>query len=214
MARYTQIPQQSSEEEMEAAFESDDEVEDERNTASRPLLSHHHHSSESHPLQSSANDQYTPSRHTPTRSLPGTYDFEYDYAMMPPPGSPPRSSALALPNAYGNSNGLIPSETPSSSSIRRPGIFSRALGAILPTHYAHDRRGGGLGNDGVFGNVVAKPGGPPPQRGAAGAEGPHWAPEETSKDAPPVCFIPAAVIEVVHLFNSLLPSPDISICST
>lgn len=190
MPRYTQLPTQTSEEEMEAAFDNsddDDEADDVRNTSTRPLLAQHNRTDSSHPLQSSPSsdvDQYPPS-HSPSRSVAGTYDFEYDYANMPPPGSPPRPSALALPNAYGNSNGQLPTAAP-LSTVRRPGILRRAFGAILPTHYAHDRRGGGLGNDGVFGNVVAKPGGPAPIRGAANSEGPYWVPEESSKDAPPV----------------------------
>ncbi|KAF9513310.1 hypothetical protein BS47DRAFT_1344362 [Hydnum rufescens UP504] len=185
MARYTQLPTQTSEEEMEAAFEnsdSDDEADDVHNTSSRPLLADHNRSP-SHPLDS-INDQDTPSRTSPSNSGSGAYDFEYDYAMLPPPGSPPQPSALALPNAYGNSNGLIPSSS-SISTVRRPGIIQRALGAILPTHYAHDRRGGGLGNDGVFVNVVAKPGGTAPVRGAADSEGPYWVPEESQKESPP-----------------------------
>ena len=187
MARYTQLPTQTSEEEMEAAFDnsdSDGEADDERNTSSRPLLADHIRSIPSHPLDPS-NGRHTPLQTSPSNPTSGVYDFEYDYAMLPPPGSPPQPSALALPNAYGNSNGLIPSSS-SISTVQRPGIFQRALGAILPTHYVHDRRGGGRGNDGVFVNVVAKPGGPAPVRGAADSEGPYWVPEESQKEAPPV----------------------------
>lgn len=174
---------------MEAAFDNSDsegEADDEHNTSSRPLLADHTRSTSSHPLDST-NAQYTPLQTSPSNPNSGTYDFEYDYAMLPPPGSPPAPSALALPNAHGNSNGLIPSNS-SISTVRRPGIIQRALGAILPTHYVHDRRGGGLGNDGVFVNVVAKPGGPAPVRGAADSEGPYWVPEEAQKEAPPVRF--------------------------
>lgn len=39
-------------------------------------------------------------------------------------------------------------------------------------------------NDGVFGNVTAKPGGAEPVRGAQ-ADGPNWTPEDAQKDGPP-----------------------------
>ncbi|KAG9088098.1 hypothetical protein FS749_002419 [Ceratobasidium sp. UAMH 11750] len=39
-------------------------------------------------------------------------------------------------------------------------------------------------NDGVFGNVTAKPGGAAPIRGAQ-ADGPNWTPEDAQKDGPP-----------------------------
>lgn len=210
MSRYAPVPQQTADEEMYAAFENDDDDDDlvghgSQSADSRPLLAGHAPSSPiEHPLAdsptaNSANgfNSIPPTtrspltRHSPTRSIstPGTYDFEYDYASLPPPGSPPRPSALALPNTYGNSNGLLPS-SPDVPHPAGPGMLRRALGAILPTHYAHDRRGGGLGNDGVFGNVVAKPNGPTNPGGAGGPEGaadsPYLVPEEAQKDAPPV----------------------------
>ncbi|KAF8341622.1 uncharacterized protein EI90DRAFT_3034643 [Cantharellus anzutake] len=163
---------------MEAAFEgSDDEADEGVNDVSRPLIQpHQHQDSQSHPLQTSSNDPFhTPSLHSSTRSLPGGYNFEYDYANMPPPGSPPRPSALALPNSYGNTNGLLPTDPPARPTISRPGLFRRALGAVLPTHYAHDTHGGGLGNDGVFGNGEL----------GVSADDPHWSPEDARKDAPP-----------------------------
>ncbi|KAF8293610.1 hypothetical protein DL93DRAFT_2033336, partial [Clavulina sp. PMI_390] len=48
--------------------------------------------------------------------------------------------------------------------------------------------GGGLGNDGVFGNVVAKPTGPSVPAGPADnhdPNGPYMIPEDAQKDAPP-----------------------------
>jgi hypothetical protein len=188
---------------MYAAFDNDDDddaVEDIHQT-SQPLLGPRTLAADQtqHPLESSSQDNlnstfdnattYPPlTRHTSSRSVAGTYDFEYDYAMLPPPGSPPRPSQLALPNSYGNTNGLLPTSPP-SPTVRTPGLLRRAFGAILPTHYTHDRRGGGLGNDGVFGNVVAKPGRPGHARGTENAEGPHFVPEEAQKDAPPVRFL-------------------------
>ncbi len=204
MARYTQVPTQPSEEEMEAAFEdSDDEADDGMEDSSRPLIqAYQHQDSTSHPLQVTSDDpQYTLHR-TLTRSTSGGYNFEYDYASMPPPGSPPRPSALAMPNSYGNTNGLIPTAAPVRPAVRQPGLFRRAFGAILPTHYANDEHGGGLANDGVFGNVVAKPGGPSPVRGVLGAspDDPHWSPEDAQKEAPPVSIVSSSIL----LFYSVI----------
>jgi hypothetical protein len=50
---------------------------------------------------------------------------------------------------------------------------------------SHGIRGGGTENDGVFANVSAKPGGSLGMQRAEDADGIHWAPEESSKDAPP-----------------------------
>ncbi|KAJ7650372.1 metal homeostatis protein bsd2 [Roridomyces roridus] len=95
--------------------------------------------------------------------VPGAfYDFERDYDV-PPPGSPPRPSAIALPNNYGNSNGRLPTE-PVIPTAPSTSFFRRAVGAILPTHYSRLPTsapvgvvGGGIENDGVFANVMAKP---------------------------------------------------------
>jgi len=82
------------------------------------------------------------------------YDFEdvdrYDY---PPPGSPP---STAMPNNFGNSNGLIPafSDTVARPSVGWLGRVARRIGvgrrAAEPTVI-------GERNDGVFANVTAKP---------------------------------------------------------
>ena len=131
--------------------------------------------------------------------IPGTYDFErdYDYAM-PPPGSPPRPSATALPNDYGNSNGLVPTSpviTPlrsgQTSGFRL--FFRKAVGSILPTHYQSLPTenpsprvvGGGIQNDGVFANVMAKP--VSSARTVTDEDGSIFlAPEVTQSQAPPV----------------------------
>lgn len=139
--------------EMAAAFDySDDEDDDNAATESRPL----------NPIST-----LPPTPRSTQTHVPGTYDFEnvdYDY---PPPGSPPRPSATALPNDHGNSNGLIPSFELNSTPGPRHMWFQRAAAAVLPSHYV--RRlgisipppsgpiGGGTNNDGVFANVTAKP---------------------------------------------------------
>lgn len=142
--------------EMEAAFEQDDEDdEDDEHAESRPL----------NPSASYA--PHSPISRTPT---PGTYDFEnVDYASLPPPGSPPRPSSLALPNSIGNSNGLIPSpsEVRHVDNAPRSSWFRRTARTVLPSsvtqrfHLDHDAIptvvGGGTNNDGVFANVTAKP---------------------------------------------------------
>ena len=210
-SRYTQVPQETAEEEMYAAFDDedddDDDAVDDDVHQTRPLVSRLREADGTqHPLQFPSQDglnnthddatAHHPLTHHPSRS--GTYDFEYDYAMLPPPGSPPRPSQLALPNSYGNTNGLLPMSPP-SATVRTPGFLHRAFGAILPTHYTHDRRGGGLANDGVFGNVVAKPGGPGSARGPEDVDGPYFVPEEAQKDAPPVSFMTETFSSWRHL---------------
>lgn len=177
-SQYTRLPNQASEadpfKEMDDAFESDDE--DTRQTTT-PLA-------------------YRPRHEAPVRSSttpvpPGTYDFEREYDV-PPPGSPPRPSAVALPNDYGNSNGLIPTG-PVEAPIPRPSFLRRAVGAILPTYYTRlpaeessrgRTLGGGTENDGVFANVMAKPSRPRAVFTETGEM--QLVPEETQKEAPPV----------------------------
>jgi len=174
--RYAPLPNdpranQDSQHEMEAAF--DDDSDDE-------------HVSESHPLT-----RHIPSPPSPTR-IPGTYDFEnvdYDY---PPPGSPPAPSAVALPNNFGNSNGLIPTfELDSAHSSPRRPLMSRVLNTILPSRYGerlgyaqvpHGVVGGGTGNDGVFANVTAKPGLPVTIQDG---DETYIVPEDARNEAPP-----------------------------
>ncbi|KAL4064994.1 hypothetical protein V8B97DRAFT_1875429 [Scleroderma yunnanense] len=125
--------------------------------------------------------------------VPAVYDFErdFDYAR-PPPGSPPRPSAVAVPNNIGNTNGIL-STSPAQPSIPRPSFFRRAVGAVLPMHYtrlptsAGDARptiwGGGSDNDGVFSNVTAKPSAP--VRVRADDSDVFIVPEEEQSVAPP-----------------------------
>jgi hypothetical protein len=157
--RYTPIPNPHADpllnDEMEAAFEEDDEVDmNDEHAESRPLN------------PSPSYTSHSPVSRTPT---PGIYDFEnFDYASLPPPGSPPSPSSTALPNSIGNSNGLIPSP----SDVRhvdgpRSSWFRRTARTVLPSsliqrfHLDHEPIptvvGGGTSNDGVFANVTAKP---------------------------------------------------------
>ena len=159
-ARYA--PVKNADHELDAAFDDDDELE---------------------------NDEQASSSHAPPVHIPGAYDFEREYDF-PPPGSPPTPSARALPNDYGNSNGLLPDSTPARPAPRRPSFFRRAVGALLPSHYIRVPSsshivGAGTENDGVFANVVAKPQRAQPQIAADGSI--YMAPEETTnKDVPPV----------------------------
>ena len=113
---------------------------------------------------------------------------------------------MALPNDYGNSNGFVPTEPPTRPAFSgngRPSLFRRALGAFLPAQYARlptndgdvesgtsgaegSRRvvGGGVENDGVFANVMAKPGRAVQVRNDDGSI--YMAPEEAQNQAPPV----------------------------
>lgn len=123
------------------------------------------------------------------------YNFEYDYTM-PPPGSPPRPSARAIPdNVFGNSNGYVPvSAHIPRSSASRSGWIQAILVPFLPRRLfsnasqQHRVIGGGSNNDGVFANVVAKPtvGTENNLRSAEeGSSNAHVVPEFEQKDAPP-----------------------------
>lgn len=87
---------------------------------------------------------------------------------------------------------MIPEE-PVRQSFPRPSFFRRALGTVLPTHYAPlpssdsgIRVGGGLENDGVFANVTAKP---TRARTVTNENGEvHVVPEESAREAPPVSY--------------------------
>ncbi|KAH0832971.1 hypothetical protein J3R83DRAFT_11949 [Lanmaoa asiatica] len=170
----TQQPTQEADRELNEAFASDEE-EEQPNSDAAP--------------------QPRPPTETPKASstVPAVYDFERDFDYVrPPPGSPPHPSAVALPNDFGNSNGLIPS-SPVATPIHRPSFFRQAVGAILPTHYtrlpttggiSHSRAvGGGIQNDGVFTNVTAKPSRPVQVRTDDGSV--YVMPEETQSNAPP-----------------------------
>lgn len=192
-ARYQPLLQstaQDAERELEEAFESDNEDEAHSAHESTPLTNGNDQDGHEPPTPFSE----SPTRHERTRSnvIPGAYDFEREYEYdYPPPGSPPRPSASALPNDIGNSNGVLPS-SPVRPSVPRPSFFRRIAGAVLPTHYvrvpteAGSSRavGGGTENDGVFANVMAKPQAPRVVRTDDGDV--HTVPEEVQKEVPPV----------------------------
>jgi hypothetical protein len=182
---------QDAEREMEEAFESDDD--DTHSTYESTPLTHSHNNFDDDTLSISTSSQQSPAAHrrTVSSAISGTYDFEREYDY-PPPGSPPRPSARALPNDIGNSNGILPS-SPVRPSRPHRSFFRKIAGAVLPTHYTRvptDEAGtsravgGGIENDGVFANVMAKP--QPPRVIQTEDGGVHVVPEDSQKETPPV----------------------------
>ena len=198
-AGYTPLPNPRSnpEREMADAFDLDEDVDD------------HHSTHESTPLTHNRQTPSVTSHAFPreTSSIPGAYDFEREYDF-PPPGSPPRPSSRALPNDFGNSNGLLP-VAPVQRPKPRVSFFRRAIGAILPTHYArvpttetHPLRptGGGIENDGVFANVTAKP---QPSRVIHTEDGAIYVTPETTEDqTPPVRCLYFLLKEIENLIHN------------
>lgn len=195
---------EAAQRELEDAFDSEDEGQD--SSESTPLTRSLPPRTDSHTHPPLDADHAFPSpapTTTPNTAASGVYDFEreydtdYDYAR-PPPGSPPGPSARALPNDYGNSNGLLPTgpvqppRTGSGPQLRVP-FWRKAVGALLPQHYvrvpteeapAPRVLGGGTENDGVFANVSAKPSKPIRVTDLDGNV--HLVPEEVQKETPPV----------------------------
>lgn len=178
-ARYAALPSShysapDADRELAEAFDDDD---DDEQLESTPLTQAHNHAERANPP-------------------PGTYDFERDYDV-PPPGSPPGPSALALPNSWGNSNGRLP-DAPTPQTFPRPSFFRRALGGILPSHYTRVptnsgvRMGGGVDNDGVFANVMAKP--TRARTITTDSSEVHIVPEDSAREAPPVCCFLFAIV--------------------
>ncbi|RDB22805.1 Metal homeostatis protein BSD2 [Hypsizygus marmoreus] len=183
-ARYTALNSRADSDahhDMEAAFDYSEDEDDDHNNASesQPL----------HPTPTSPSTFQAPRAH---QHVPGTYDFEnvdYDY---PPPGSPPRPSAVALPNNYGNSNGLVPPIDLSSAPGPHHNWFQRTASSVLPARVSQrlgityqrpaGAIGGGTNNDGVFANVTAKP-----TRPVTIQEGDetYVVPEDSRAEAPP-----------------------------
>ncbi|KAH9481429.1 Metal homeostatis protein BSD2 [Psilocybe cubensis] len=168
-----------AEREMEDAFDLDDDENDEETAHESTRLTNDNVDAEASRVESTSKVE--------TSAIPGTYDFEREYDF-PPPGSPPRPSSRALPNDYGNSNGLLPTD-PVDIPKPKQSIFRRAFGAILPTHYqpvptsSSTRIGGGIENDGVFANVTAKPQAARVVRTDDGDI--HLVPEDNQKESPP-----------------------------
>lgn len=193
---------QDAEREMEDAFDLNDEQED--------IDNDDEHADEQAPLtRRTAPPMPQPSSNSyETSALPrGAYDFEREYDL-PPPGSPPRPSERALPNDFGNSNGLLPI-APISRPQPRRSFFQNLLGRIIPSQYqpvatdSHPTRvtGAGTDNDGVFANVTAKPA---PARVIRTENGDiHIAPEESQKELPPVSFSILMLVSVGVLITVL-----------
>ncbi|KZT73622.1 hypothetical protein DAEQUDRAFT_683925 [Daedalea quercina L-15889] len=149
--------------ELEEAF---DDHEDDEHSANETTRLTRGYDVDSHPLSADSHAA-SPAQASAAPSQPGAYDFEREYEYdFPPPGSPPSPSTFALPNDWGNSNGQLPA-TPARPEPPRPSFFRRAVGVLLPQHYARVPTepsaasrpvGGGTDNDGVFANVMAKPG--------------------------------------------------------
>lgn len=180
---------------MEEAFESDNDDDSRSVHESTPLTQANGSHDDAHSASAAPSANSAEHRRSPSSAIPGAYDFEREYEYdYPPPGSPPRPSASALPNDIGNSNGILPS-SPIRPSIPRPSFFRRVAGAVLPTHYVRVPTevgssrvvGGGTENDGVFANVMAKP--QAPRVVQTGDGDVHIMPEEIQKEAPPVSYL-------------------------
>jgi len=205
-AGYTPLPNPRSnpEQEMADAFDLDEDVDDHHSAHESTPLTHNKRQSASHPGHVSPTETY---------SIPGAYDFEREYDF-PPPGSPPRPSSRALPNDFGNSNGLLP-VAPVQIPKPRASFFRRAMGAILPTHYArvpttegHLTRptGGGIENDGVFANVTAKP---QPSRVIRTEDGDIYMAPETTQDQTPPSYLEAQADAVPPYWETTIHAPGL-----
>ncbi|KAI0649376.1 hypothetical protein C8Q79DRAFT_1007897 [Trametes meyenii] len=182
---------EAAQRELEDAFDSEDEGQDssEHTPLTRALPPRT--TSHAHPPLDADFPSPVP---TPQSVPPGAYDFERDYDYdytQPPPGSPPAPSDRALPNDFGNSNGMLPVGAPVQPPRPSVPFWRRAAGALLPQHYvrvpteAPGARlvGGGTENDGVFANVSAKPSKPIRITDLDGNV--HLVPEEVQKETPP-----------------------------
>jgi len=190
-ARYERLPNHGADDELEAAFQLGDEDDEE--------LDHDHDQAESErrPLRPRSAPTSAPAHGAPastsaeTTAIPGGYDFERQDYDFPPPGSPPAPSSRALPNNFGNSNGILPG-APATPHPHQPSFLRRAFGSLFPQAYSRLPSGegsssrvvgGGTENDGVFANVMAKP---QPGRVVHADDGSvHVVPEDTQKELPP-----------------------------
>jgi hypothetical protein len=184
-SRYERVPNPSDdthEDELEAAFDDSSDSDDS--------------DSDEQELESIGEQEHRPvvSETFSRPSITPHYDFErvdYDH---PPPGSPPRPSASALPAnaAYGNTNGLIPTSPTERPSPHRS-AYTKWLSSVIPfydrwrtSRRPQGRIGGGAENDGVFANLMSKP---TRARRVEDENGIHFVPEETQAEPPPVSFI-------------------------
>lgn len=139
---------------------------------------------ESTPLNNGRNSDTPSPIHSPNNTStrqqhPGTYDFENVDYDFPPPGSPPPPSSVALPNQWGNTNGLVPESTPDRPASRA-NWFTRFVG--LTPRLPGGAVGGGSNNDGVFSNVAAKPSAPVRVQDG---DDTFLVPEDSRAEAPP-----------------------------
>jgi len=201
--RYVQIPTQQPDDELEAVFDASDDEHDDA-VVQRPLLS-----PAQRPRQGSDDDEVSRTPQRPT--INGRYNFEYDYP--PPPGSPPQDRAEPS-NTWGNSNGVIPDfSDPHTRPRRTIGWVSNTWRVLTGWKRPEPRVfGGGTQNDGVFGNISARPvpasaARAHPQSAAEQDSNLH-APEFASSDAPPVRgrFSRLGCLICLHLFCSLIMS--------
>ena len=186
--RYVQIPTQQPDDELEAVFDASDEEHDDT-VVQRPLLSPAQRQSQGFTDEERVDQPQLASRTPQQPTINGRYNFEYDYP--PPPGSPPQDRAEPS-NTWGNSNGVVPDfSTPHTLPQRTTGLLSKTWRALTGWKRPQQRVfGGGTQNDGVFGNISARPVPASAARAqpvsAAEQDSNLHAPEFASSDAPPV----------------------------
>jgi hypothetical protein len=186
--RYVQIPTQQPDDELEAVFDASDEEHDDT-VVQRPLLLPAQRGLQGFTDEERVDQPQLASSTPQQPTLNGRYNFEYDYP--PPPGSPPQERAEPS-NTWGNSNGIVPDFShPHILRQRTTGWLSRTWGALTGWKRPEPRVfGGGTQNDGVFGNISARP--VPASAAQAHAvsaaeqDSNLHAPEFASSDAPPV----------------------------
>lgn len=186
--RYVQIPTQQPDDELEAVFDASDEEHDDA-VVQRPLLSPARRSPQGFDNEERVDQPQSASRIPQRPTINGRYNFEYDYP--PPPGSPPQERAEPS-NTWGNSNGIVPDfSNPRNLPRRTTGWLSNTWRGLTGWKRPELRVvGGGIQNDGVFGNLSARPVPASAARAnpesAAEQDSNLHAPEFASSDAPPV----------------------------
>ncbi|KAG8823673.1 hypothetical protein FRC17_009257 [Serendipita sp. 399] len=182
--QYAALPVQDHEEDqLEQAFAGSDNEDDGNNARDiRPLLT-----PSVYGPQTASRTPRTVNRVTDD----GQYNFEYEYG--PPPGSPPRD--LAVPNHWGNTNGVLVTYPVTYDFNSQDNWFSRTWRSLLGGHHRETatKVGGGTENDGVFANISQRPiRGETSQSGETNgaSDGPQvdervYAPEYAVTDAPP-----------------------------
>lgn len=188
--RYASVPShdEDAEHELEQAFAiSDDEDDDRAHHQNTPLLQHA--SQGNRQRDEEQETSRTPHTAQSRPVIDGRYNFEYDF---PPPGSPPE--ALAGPNHWGNTNGILVTQPVSPPDVQPTWLtrtWRRVTGrgeTVVPSRPI----GGGTINDGVFANLSSRPtgsrstaGGPGAVRNPSEPESSFHAPEIAPDDAPP-----------------------------